>query len=113
MPVFPRAIHLPLVRDLDVPRYVYVTEFSLKSQLDNRSLAERRIIAHVVVDATAKHHDFESVLLFHAPGLCLWHHHGQNNDLVRYVVATANDDQYFPKARGDVDFAAFYAAQTP
>lgn len=99
-----------IVRNLDVPRYVYVTEFSLTSQLDDRVLAERRVIAHVVVDATAKHHDFEPVLLFHAPGICLWHAHGQNNDMVRYVVSSADDKEYFPKARGDVDFAAFYAA---
>jgi hypothetical protein len=102
-----------IVRDLDVPRYVYVTEFSLTSQLDNRSLAERRILAHVVVDATAKHHDFEAILFFHAPGLCLWHSHGQKNDFVRYVVATKDDKEYFPKVRGDVDFVNFYAAQTP
>lgn len=102
-----------IVRGLDVPRYVYVTEFSLTSQLDGRSLAERRILGHAVVDATAKHHDFEAVLLFHAPGLCLWHSHGSKNDLVRYVVASTDDKEYFPKVRGDVDFAAFYATQTP
>jgi hypothetical protein len=58
-------------------------------QLDDRVLAERRIIAHVVVDATARHHDFEAVLLFHAPGICLWHAHGQNKHMVRYVVSSA------------------------
>ena len=98
-----------IVRDLDVPRYVYVTEFSLTSQLDDKKLSDRRIIAHVVVDATAKHHDFESILLFHAPGICLWHSHGTSNDLVRFVVTTADDEEYFPKTRGDVDFEAFYA----
>ncbi|WP_441232753.1 hypothetical protein [Bradyrhizobium sp. 1200_D9_N1_1] len=98
-----------IVRGLDVPRYVYVTEFSLTSQLDGRPLPKRRILAHVVVDATAKHHDFEAALLFHAPGLCLWHSHGSMNDLVRYVVATADDKEYFPKVRGDVEFASFYA----
>jgi peptidoglycan/LPS O-acetylase OafA/YrhL len=102
-----------IVRDLDVPKYVYVTEYSLTRQLDDRDLTERRIIAHVVVDATAKHHDFEGVLFFHAPGICLWNHHGPNNDLVRYGVATADDDEYFPKARGDVEFAASYAAMKP
>jgi len=105
-----RADAKKIVRDLDVPRYVYVTEFSLTSQLDDRSLAERRILAHVVVDATAKHHDFEAVLLFYAPGLCLWHSHGTKNDLVRYGVAIADDEEYFPKVRGDVDFAQFYTA---
>ncbi len=43
-------------------------------------------------------------------GICLWHAHGRNNDTVRYVVSSADDKEYFPKARGDVDFAAFYAA---
>jgi hypothetical protein len=102
-----------IVRDLDVPRYVYVTEFSLTSQLDDKALADRRIIAHAVVDATAKHHDYESILLFHAPGICLWHSHGANNTLGRFVVATANDREYFPKTRGDVDFGAFYASTAP
>lgn len=99
-----------IVRDLDVPRYVYVTEFSLTLQLDGKELADRRIIAHVAVDATAKHHDYESILLFHAPGMALWHSHGKNNNLDRFVVATADDDEYFPKTRGDMDFAVFYAA---
>ena len=88
-----RADTKKVVRDLDVPRFVYVTEFSLTSQIDDRSLAERRILAHVVIDATAKHHDLEAVLLFHAPGLCLWHSHGSKNDLVRYVVAIADDEE--------------------
>jgi hypothetical protein len=38
------------------------------------------------------------------------HAHGQNNDMVRYVVSSADDKEYFPKTRGDVDFAAIYAA---
>ncbi|EAQ36941.1 hypothetical protein NB311A_07323 [Nitrobacter sp. Nb-311A] len=100
-----------IVRDLDVPRYVYVTEFSLTSQLDDKELAARRVIAHVVVDATAKHHDFESILLFHAPGMCLWHSHGVNNTFDRFVIATPEDGEYFPKTRGDMDFAAFYASK--
>jgi hypothetical protein len=33
--------------------------------------------------------------------------------LVRYVVAIADDDEYFPKVGGDVDFGGFYAARTP
>lgn len=98
-----------VVRDLDVPRYVYVTEFSLADQLNGLDLPNRRIVAHAVVDATAKHHDAESVLLFHAPGHCLWHSHGPNNDMIRYVIASPNDTVYFPKARGDLDFADFYA----
>jgi hypothetical protein len=79
----------------------------------HKTLVERRVFAHVVVDATAKHHDFEAVLFFHAPGLSLWHSHGPNNDLVRYVAASSDDKEYFPKVRGDVDFAAFYAPPTP
>src|SRR6516165_5092966 len=33
--------------------------------------------------------------------LCLWHSHGPNNDLVRYVAASADDKEYFPKVCGD------------
>jgi hypothetical protein len=102
-----------VARDLDLPRYVYVTEFSTLSQLNGLDLPNRRIIAHAVVDATAKHQDFEAVLLFHAPGMCIWHGHGPKNNFVRYVIASKDDTEYFPKVRGNIDFAAFYAALAP
>ena len=96
-----------VARDLEVPRYVYVTEFSLLRQIEKLSQYQRRIIAHCVVDATAKHQDMESILLFHAPGLCLWHQHDANNALCRYLIPVADDVPYFPKARGERDFVRF------
>ncbi|MDO9385012.1 MAG: hypothetical protein Q7T86_19370 [Hyphomicrobiaceae bacterium] len=98
-----------VVRDLDVPRYVYVTEFAIRQKLDDLELSQRRIIAHAVVDATAKHQDLEAVILFHAPGLCIWHAHGLKSSFVRHVIASRDDTEYFPKVRGSIDFAEFYA----
>lgn len=102
-----------VIRDLDVPRYVYVTEFATLQQLNGLELPKRRIIAHAVVDATAKHQDLDAVLLFHAPGMCIWHAHGAKGSFVRYVIASRDDTDYFPKVRGDVDFADFYSSQAP
>jgi hypothetical protein len=96
-----------VARDLKVPRYVYVTEFSLLRQLEGLSQYQRRIVAHCVVDATAKHQDMESILLFHAPGICFWHQHDAANSLVRYVAPLPDDGEYYPKARGEIDFARF------
>jgi hypothetical protein len=96
-----------IARDLEVPRYVYVTEFSFLRQLENLPQYKRRVIAHCVIDATAKHQDLESILLFHAPGLCLWHSHDAKNRLELYMIAVNNDVEYFPKARGEKDFARF------
>jgi hypothetical protein len=101
-----------VLRDLDLPRYVYVTELSCLDQLDGKELEARRIVAHAVVDATAKHHDLESVLLFHAPGMCWWHSHGKAHNMIRSVMVSANDDVYFPKVRGDLDFGVFYSNQS-
>lgn len=98
-----------VVRDLDVPRYVYVTEFAVRQRLDSLELPQRRIVAHAVVDATAKHQDLEAVILFHAPGMCIWHAHGPKGSFVRHVIASRDDTDYFPKVRGDIDFAEFYA----
>lgn len=99
-----------VVRDLNVPRYVYVTEFSMMSQVQGLKQYERRVISHCVVDATAKHQDLETILLFHAPGYCSWLNHDTNNKLVRHVIVVKDDAEYFPKARGDTDFSKFYAS---
>jgi hypothetical protein len=71
------------------------------------SSASLRRYAHCVIDATAKHQDLESILLFHAPWLCLWHSHDAKNRLELYMIAVNNDVEYFPKARGEKDFARF------
>ena len=102
----PKTVKI-VARDLKVPRYVYVTEFSLLRQLEGLSQYQRRIVAHCVVDATAKHQDLESILLFHAPGICFWHQHDQAHALVRYVAPLPDDGEYYPKARGEIDFARF------
>lgn len=97
-----------VARDLDVPRYVYVTEFSLLRQMENLSQFERKVIAHCVVDATAKHQDLESVLLFQAPGFCAWHSHDSANALKQFFIVTTDDVEHFPKARGEKDFTRFH-----
>ena len=99
------------IRNLDVPRFVYVTEFSRISDTTAKSRYERRIIAHCVVDATAKHQDIDSVLLTHAPGFIAWYAHTNGGDFIRSVAPVADSALYYPKARGEQDFANFEATE--
>jgi hypothetical protein len=45
---------LQVVRTLELPRFVYVTEFARVDGITNKPIYERRIIAQCVIDATAK-----------------------------------------------------------
>lgn len=96
-----------IIRNLDTPRFLYVTEFYTVDSCSGKSAKDRRIFAHCAVDATAKNQDIDSILLFHAPGFCMWHGHGPNDDFVRSIAAIKDDGPYFPKIRGDNDFSAY------
>jgi hypothetical protein len=97
-----------LIGRMELPRFVYVTEFSTADSLEG-DLAKRRVFAHAVVDATAKNSDLESVLVFHAPGLCWWRRHSSDQRFIREHAAIADDLAYFPKVRGDTDFSVFFS----
>jgi len=96
-----------IIRNLEVPRFVYVTEFSTVDSTNGKSKKERRIFAHCTVDATAKNQGLDSVLLFHAPGMCFWHSHDSSAEFKRSISPIKDDDAYYPKLRGDVDFNSY------
>jgi hypothetical protein len=96
-----------IIRNLDVPRFVYVTEFSLTSDITSKDRYDRRILAHCVIDATAKHQEMDSILLMHAPGFCTWYSHNISGEFVQSVAAIQDSSTYFPKARGEQDFSNF------
>lgn len=96
-----------IVRNLETPRYLYVTEFYSVDSCSGKETKDRRIFAHCAVDATAKNQDMDSVLLFHAPGFCMWHGHGDRDEFKRSVAAIRDDTAYFPKIRGDSDFSSY------
>lgn len=95
-----------IVQSLALPRYVYVTEFSNLGDSSHASKLDRRVRAHVVVDATAKRHDFGAVLVFQAPGHVIWHAHDEKT-LRRRATALRDCEPYYPKIRGQMDFVDF------
>lgn len=105
-----------IIRDLELPRYVWVTEFGTFDSLNNIDPVNRRIFSHAVIDATAKNSDKDAALLFHAPGYCAYHkHHNSNGNtkLERYVGILSGSEPYFPKKRGASDFSEFYKKVSP
>jgi len=99
-----------VVRDLELPKYVWVTEFGTFDSLSSDNPYDRRIFAHSVIDATAKNTQEESVLLFHAPGFCLDHQHEETNslpELKQSITIFEDSHPYYPKRRGEENFAGY------
>jgi hypothetical protein len=90
-----------------------VTEFTTTDKTTNKSKYERRIFAHCVVDATAKHQEMDSVLLVHAPGFCSWHAHDPAGNFRQSVAPIEDSMSYYPKARREQDFDKFEATNSP
>lgn len=100
-----------VILNLEAPRFVYVTEFATVGDTTGRTQFDRRIQAHSVVDATAKNQGADSVLFLNAPGFCAWYSHDKDGVFQRSVAPIADSTTYYPKARGDVDFAKFKLSQ--
>lgn len=98
-----------VIRNLEAPRFVYVTEFATRSETDGKSQHQRRVVAHCVVDTTAKNHGQDSVFMMYAPGFCSWYSHAADGQYVQSVAPVADSTTYFPKARGSTSFAQFEA----
>ena len=101
-----------LIKSTDLPRFVYVTEFSTLQMLDGKQLKERRVISHCVVDTTAKNTGKEAALIFHAPGYVRRRALDGTGRLVPSVSFLPNDTLYYPKVRGSQDFSFFADATT-
>ncbi len=101
----------PAVRDeviaMHLPRYVWVTEFSLFKDVVDPDPCRRRVRGHVLIDATGNRFDDDAVLLAHVPGLLM----GERSDggPANYggetrLRAIPGDQTYYPKVRGWYDF---------
>jgi len=99
------------IRDLELPKFVWVTEIGTFDSLSSEKPRDREIFSHAVIDATAKNTDDEAALLFHAPSYSLIHHHDNSANLpmLKRTEQLFNDKEgYFPKRRGEEDFTEYY-----
>lgn len=91
----------------DLPRFVWVTEFGICAQLNYLEPRDRRILGHVVIDATSNQFLagslLSSALFFHAPGFIIRWSHNSSNQFLDYapsVVPVPDEVPYYPKVRG-------------
>lgn len=93
------------VESLELPRFVWVTEFGNIRRLNSLSARERKIFGHVVVDASTSEHWGNGPLVFHAPGIVLVWKHDLGNEYGPYNTSNTlipNDCEYYPKMREDI-----------
>jgi len=99
-----------LARATELPRYVWVTEFGTLASFSAVDKYQRRISAHCVVDATAKSMGDDSRLFFHAPGVAIGRSHdlaNPNGPYTQHTIVIQDDQDYYPKLRGNFDFAGY------
>jgi hypothetical protein len=88
------------------PRYVWVTEFSLPGDLDGFNVCDRKVRAHVVIDATGSLF-WSSALVVQIPGVALFFTFDPTNPAAKRsltIRATNESEPFFPKVRGWDDF---------
>ncbi|QCB43333.1 hypothetical protein E5673_14775 [Sphingomonas sp. PAMC26645] len=91
-----------------LPRYVWVTEFSLPEDVASLDPCRRKIRAHVVLDATGSRFE-DSVLLTHLPGIIIGQSFDPANpgaEPMTSLRVLLEDAPYYPKIRGMADFTA-------
>lgn len=89
-----------------LPRYVWVTEYSLPDDLRGFDHCQRKVRAHVVVDATGYKHG-DSNLVVQVPGVAMFTTFDANNPIAtRGLIfrATNEAEPFLPKVRGWDDF---------
>lgn len=92
---------------LGLPKYVWVTEFSLRDDVAPANPASRRVRAHVVVDPTSSHllDVVESALIANIPGYFLVVEHDQDRPgtppLIKLQATVEPPMRYSPKRRGE------------
>ncbi|MBD8548289.1 hypothetical protein [Sphingomonas sp. CFBP 8760] len=108
----------PAVRDevtsMHLPRYVWVTKFSLAQDAADPDPCRQRVRGHVLIDATGNRFDDDAVLLAHVPGLLM----GERSDVdpandggATRLRAIPDDQTYYPKVRGWYDFTQCVVAR--
>jgi hypothetical protein len=88
------------------PRYVWVTEFSLPDDLRGFDQCQRKVRAHVVVDATGSKFG-ESMLIVQVPGLSMFWTFDADSPTQTYNLifrATDEAEPFLPKVRNWSDF---------
>lgn len=87
------------IAEMVFPRYVWVTEFSMPAVAFDQTPCARKVIGHVVIDATGSQF-WESVLVAEVPGyaVTLSANGGYN------ATPTNRDQPYYAKTRGRMDF---------
>ncbi|EZP49948.1 hypothetical protein [Sphingomonas sp. RIT328] len=105
------------VSGMQLPRYVWVTEFSLKDDVADTDPCRRRVRSHVLIDATGSGYE-DPVLVTHLPGIILAEtfdpaEPGSPTRTKLHVLL--EDAPYFPKVRGwgDYDTCAVDPAPGP
>jgi len=91
----------------ELPRYVWVTEFSLPSECNNHDPCKRFVRGHVVLDATGSRF-WESKLVLDLPGLLfVWSFDPQNPAVgtQQVINVTKGSQPYWPKIRGQMDYS--------
>ena len=96
------------VTGIQLPRYVWVTEFSLPKDVADPDPCKRLVRSHVVIDATggtSEHED--AVIISHLPGIIVpnpsdpFDPVGETRPRLRVLLA---DQPYYPKVRGERGF---------
>lgn len=93
------------------PRYVWVTEFSLPDDLRGFDMCQRKVRAHVVLDATGSRFG-DSTRVVQVPGLSMfWTFNAADPINSRGLIWRWTDDAepYYPKVRGWDDYTACVA----
>lgn len=88
------------------PRYVWVTEFSLPDDLRGFDMCQRKVRAHVVLDATGSRFS-DNQLVVQVPGLSIFWTFDPTQPLTSQTFilrATDEAEPYLPKVRGWLDF---------
>ena len=89
-----------------LPKYVWVTEFSLAEETQDLDPCKRTIRAHAVVDATGSRF-WESVLIVDVPGISLtWQYDPStpSGDQNLVINVSTGSTPYWPKVRGASDY---------
>ncbi len=79
----------------DLPRFVWVTKFGTVDSLNHIDVKDRSVFSHAIIDATSSNL-WQSMLLFHAPGMAMrWYHKrspdtDSSSNLMRYANSSAS-----------------------
>ncbi len=96
------------VTSMQLPRYVWVTEFSLAEDVVDLDPCNRRVRGHVLIDATGSNHE-DPVLLTHVPGIIMaevFEPDSSGPEMQTRLYVLMEDSPYHPKMRGRRDFKA-------